>query len=174
MAVQALNFNIDLNNDGVYSLWELWHVVKDLYHAPGNLVIEGLGHIPFIAEPLGIRASEAAGYASLDSILAVLLSLMFWTALLFTALSRLSPDAAVESEKANNSSTSFGSANTHAQHAQHRSHKKAGTGQAQVIPKARPASLTGHLMNKPRKFATSRLRRAHHNPLFYKRSRPPI
>lgn len=181
MAIQTLNFTVDLNNDGAYSLWELWLVAKELYRVPGNLAVEGLGNIPVVAEWLNIRASEATGYASLNGTLAVLISLLFWTALLFTALSYLSPDAGTETEpeeqhtKTQRQQTSQNPGVTHTHGAAERHHKHhQGPATTLTHGKVRPASLTGHLVNKPRRFAHSRLRRPHHNMFFYKRSRPPI
>lgn len=175
MAIQTLNLTVDLNHDGAYSTWELWLVAKELYRIPGNLVVEGLGNIPFMAQWLDIRASEATGYASLNGTLAVLISLLFWTVLLFTALSYLSPDADPETDSGqqgngNNTVQSVRQPLGNTRH--HKHHHPAST--SPIPGKARPASLTGHLVNKPRKFAHSRLRRPHHNMFFYKRSRPPI
>ena len=175
MAVQTLNFNVDLNNDGAYSLWELWLVAKELYRVPGNLVVEGLGNIPFMADALNIRASESAGYTSLNGTLAVLISLLFWTALLFTALSYLSPDATSETdpEQESNEANAHQSVREPVSAARH--HKHHHPASTSPIPgKVRPASLTGHLVNKSRRFAHSRLRRPNHNLFFYKRSKPPI
>jgi len=98
MTVQSLNIVFDINHDGHYSAWEISEVLKDLYHIPGNLLVEALGHIPFIAEPLSIHASQAAGYSSLNGTLAVLVSLVFWMLLLFTALSKASPTESTDTE----------------------------------------------------------------------------
>ena len=175
MAVQTLNFTVDLNNDGAYSLWELWQVTKELYRVPGNLAVEGLGHIPFIAQWLDIRASEATGYASLNGTLAVLISLLFWTALLFAAPSYLSPDASPEADSRYENNDSNASEPQQAPTGVARHHKHHHQASTLHTPhKVRPASLTGHMVNKPRKFAHSRLRRPHHNMFFYKRSKPPM
>lgn len=98
MTVQSLNIVFDINHDGHYSAWEISEVLKDLYHIPGNLLVEALGHIPFIAEPLGIHASQATGYSSLNGTLAVLVSLVFWMLVLFTALSKASPTVSVDDD----------------------------------------------------------------------------
>src|SRR3546814_11313638 len=64
---------------------------------PGNLAVEGLGHVPYLSSFLGIKASEATGYGSLDGLLSVTLYLLFWMVLLFSALTLSSPSADDES-----------------------------------------------------------------------------
>lgn len=93
MNIQALNFSMDVNGDGTISRWELWETVIWIYRLPGNLVVEGVGHIPFVSDLLGIHASQDAGYASLDGSLAVALSLLFWLAVVFLLVSLTSGDA---------------------------------------------------------------------------------
>ncbi|UYO92769.1 hypothetical protein [Pollutimonas sp. M17] len=103
MKIESLNLVVDINHDGAYSMWELWEAVKFVYRVPGNLLVEGLGHIPYVSSFLGIRASEAAGYGSLDGLLSITLSLMFWIVVLFSALTLSSPsedDAGDSAEKA--------------------------------------------------------------------------
>src|SRR3546814_11498243 len=78
-------------------MWELWESVKFVYRMPGNLAVEGLGHVPYLSSFLGIKASEATGYGSLDGLLSVTLSLLFWMVLLFSALTLSSPSADEES-----------------------------------------------------------------------------
>lgn len=87
MHIETLNFSMDINGDGVYSRWEIWQSVVWLYRLPGNLVMEGLGNIPGSAELLGIHASPATGYASLNGPVAVALSLVFWLALVIGLVS---------------------------------------------------------------------------------------
>lgn len=91
MKIESLHLVVDINHDGAYSLWELWESVKFVYRLPGNLLVEGLGHIPYLSSFLGIRASEATGYASLDGLLSVTLSLLFWIVVLFSVLTLSSP-----------------------------------------------------------------------------------
>jgi hypothetical protein len=90
MKIESLHLVVDLNHDGAYSMWELWESVKFVYRLPGNLIVEGLGHIPY-ASSLGIKASEATGYGSLNGLLAVTLSLLFWIIVLFSILTLSSP-----------------------------------------------------------------------------------
>src|SRR3546814_12519759 len=74
-------------------MWELWESVKFVYRMPGNLAVEGLGHVPYLSSFLGIKASEATGYGRLDGLLSVTLSLLFWMVLLFCSLTLSSPSA---------------------------------------------------------------------------------
>ncbi|MFW7340131.1 hypothetical protein V0R37_01135 [Pollutimonas sp. H1-120] len=91
MKIESLHLVVDINHDGAYSLWELWESVKFVYRLPGNLLVEGLGHIPYLSSFLGIKASEATGYGSLDGLLSVTLSLLFWIVVLFSVLTLSSP-----------------------------------------------------------------------------------
>lgn len=91
MKIESLHLVVDINHDGAYSLWEIWESVKFVYRLPGNLLVEGLGHIPYLSSFLGIRASEATGYGSLDGLLSVTLSLLFWIVVLFSVLTVSSP-----------------------------------------------------------------------------------
>lgn len=92
MNVQSLHFMIDLSHDGSYSMWELWEAVKFVYRLPGNLAVEGLGHIPYLSDALNIHASATAGYDSFNGLLATGLSLLVWIAVLFTLLTLASPE----------------------------------------------------------------------------------
>jgi len=96
MNIQSLHLVLDLNHDGSYSLWELWEAVKFVYRLPGNLLVEGLGHIPYVSSALGIQASPAAGYASLDGLLATGLSLLVWIAVIFALLTLASPEDKID------------------------------------------------------------------------------
>src|SRR5690606_36317445 len=78
MNIQSFAWAIDLNGDGVYSMWENWEAAKWVFRLPGNLLLEGLGHIPYLSSLLGIHASEASGYGSLNGGLASSLSLLIW------------------------------------------------------------------------------------------------
>lgn len=91
MNIESLNLVIDLNRDGAYSLWEIWEAVKWVYRLPGNLLVEGLGHIPYLSTLLNVQASEATGYRSLNGSLSVTLSLMLWVVAIFSLLTLLSP-----------------------------------------------------------------------------------
>ncbi len=91
MNIQSLHLVADINGDGSYSLWEIWEIVRFIYRLPGNLLVEGLGHLPYVSTLLGIHASPAAGYSSLGGMLSVTLSLLFWVAILFTVLNLTSP-----------------------------------------------------------------------------------
>jgi len=91
MSIESLRLVADINGDGSYSLWEIWEVVKFFYRLPGNLLVEGLGHIPYVSSFLGIHASQATGYGSLDGLLSVTLSLLVWVGVLFTILTLSSP-----------------------------------------------------------------------------------
>lgn len=93
MNIKSLDLVVDLNADGRYSFWEIWELLRDLYRLPGNLLIEGLGHIPYVSDILGIHASAATGYASLNGLLAVTLSLLFWIVLVLGLMAWASPDA---------------------------------------------------------------------------------
>src|SRR3546814_752173 len=97
MKIESLNIVVDLNHDGAYSMWELWESVNFVYRMPVNLAGEGMGHVPYLSSFLGIKASEATGYGSLDGLLSVTLSLLFWMVLLFSALTLSSPSADDES-----------------------------------------------------------------------------
>lgn len=97
MKVEALNFYLDINGDGRYNGWEIWEAVKWVYRLPGNLLIEGLGNVPFLASLLGIEASEATGYGSFNNWMVVGFSLLFWLALLMLLASfKRDTDAAPE------------------------------------------------------------------------------
>lgn len=91
MKIESLNLVVDLNRDGAYSPWELWEAAKDIYRLPGNLVVEALGNIPYVSPVLKISASEATGYASLNGLLALTLSLLFWILVIFAVLMWTSP-----------------------------------------------------------------------------------
>lgn len=93
MNIKSLDLVVDLNADGRYSFWEIWELLRDIYRLPGNLLIEGLGHIPYVSDVLGIHASAATGYASLNGLLAVTLSLLFWIVLILGLMAWASPDA---------------------------------------------------------------------------------
>ncbi|HWL27459.1 MAG TPA: hypothetical protein VNQ97_00995 [Burkholderiaceae bacterium] len=93
MNIQALDLVVDLNHDGTYSGWELWEAIKFLYRLPGNLITEALGHTPYVSSALGIQASEATGYGSLNGLLAVTISLIFWVLVVFALLTLASPDS---------------------------------------------------------------------------------
>jgi hypothetical protein len=78
MNIVSLHWVIDSNHDGQISLVETWHTLQWLYKLPGNLFIEGLGHIPAAATTFHIHATEQAGYYSLNSWFTALFSLFFW------------------------------------------------------------------------------------------------
>src|SRR5690606_41914550 len=50
MNIESLKMVVDINRDGSYSLWELWEAVTFVYRLPGNLMVEGLGNIPYVAD----------------------------------------------------------------------------------------------------------------------------
>ncbi|NYT85430.1 hypothetical protein [Pollutimonas harenae] len=91
MNIQSFVWTIDLNGNGAYSAWELWEAAKWVYRIPGNLLLEGLGHVPYLSSLLHIHASEATGYASLNGGMASLLSLVIWVAAIFSVLTLSSP-----------------------------------------------------------------------------------
>ena len=91
MKIQSLMFTVDTNHDGTYNMRELWEVGKAIYRLPGNLLVEGLGNLPYAAQFLNIQASASNGYASLNGTLAVAVSLIFWVSLVFTVLTIASP-----------------------------------------------------------------------------------
>lgn len=99
MHIESLNFSMDINGDGVYSRWEVWETVVWAYRLPGNLVMEGLGHVPVLSDLLGIKASAATGYASLNGTVAVTLSLVFWLAIVVGLLSASSRATAAGATK---------------------------------------------------------------------------
>lgn len=78
MNIVSLHWVIDANHDGQISLVETWHTLKWLYQLPGNLFVEGLGHIPVAATTFHIHATAQAGYYSLNSWFTALFSLFFW------------------------------------------------------------------------------------------------
>lgn len=78
MNIVSLHWVIDANHDGHISLVETWHTLKWLYQLPGNLFVEGLGHIPVAATTFHIHATEQAGYFSLNSWFTAAFSLFFW------------------------------------------------------------------------------------------------
>jgi len=82
MQIMSLSHQLDLNGDGTLSRWEFLEALKWAYHLPGNLIMEGLGNVPHLSTWLGIEASAATGYASLGSLPAVVLSLIFWVSVL--------------------------------------------------------------------------------------------
>ncbi len=101
MKIEALNFYLDINGDGRYNSWEIWEAVKWVYRLPGNLLVEGVGNVPLLANLLGIQASEATGYASFNNWMVVGFSLLFWLALLiFLASFKRDTDADPELELA--------------------------------------------------------------------------
>lgn len=88
MHFQTFQWAIDLNADGQISLWEIWETMRWIFRLPDSLVVELIGQSPVIAYTLGIKASAATGYASLDGLFAKILSLFFWLPLLMWVLSR--------------------------------------------------------------------------------------
>lgn len=93
MNIQSLHLVIDINNDGRYSAWELWEAIKFVYRLPGNLLVEAIGQIPPLSSALHIQASAATGYASLNGLLSVTLTLIFWVIVVFGLLTLASPEA---------------------------------------------------------------------------------
>lgn len=87
MHIQSLQWFTDLNTDGGITLGVLWEVIRGIFRLPGSVVVELIGHYPFIAKPLGIAASPETGYASLNGLLAKAISLAFWIPLLMSSLS---------------------------------------------------------------------------------------
>lgn len=100
MNIESLKLVVDINRDGSYSLWEIWEAVKFMYRVPGNLMVEGLGHLPYVPDVLGIEASTANGYESLNGLLAISLSLLFWMVVIFAVLTLSSPEADDEPQPA--------------------------------------------------------------------------
>lgn len=78
MNIVSLRWVLDTNHDGLISFAETWHTLQWLYQLPGNLFIEGLGHIPVAATTFHIHATAQAGYYSLNSWFTALFSLFFW------------------------------------------------------------------------------------------------
>lgn len=91
MYVKSFVWAIDLNGDGAYSTWEVWEAAKWGFRLPGNLLLEGLGHIPYLSSLLSIQASEATGYGSLNGGLASSLSLLIWVVAIVSLLALSSP-----------------------------------------------------------------------------------
>ena len=91
MNIQSFVWSIDLNSDGSYSAWEIWETIRWMFRIPGNLLLEGLGHIPYVSSLLHIHASEATGYSSLNGGLSSSLSLIIWAAALAGILTLASP-----------------------------------------------------------------------------------
>lgn len=98
MNIQALHFVLDVDGNGSVAGWEVIDALKWAFSLPGRLMVEGLGNIPFIADTFGIRASAATGYASFHSLLATVLTLLFWVGCLVLVTrigaDRKAPDAA--------------------------------------------------------------------------------
>ncbi|HRK84794.1 MAG TPA: hypothetical protein PK461_03710, partial [Alcaligenes faecalis] len=70
-----------------------------LYRIPGSLLVEAMGNAPVLSDMLGIQASAARGYASLQGGLVNILSLMFWAMLILWVLySSSTPKAEPESD----------------------------------------------------------------------------
>lgn len=81
MQIMSLSHKLDVDGDGTLSRWEVLETLKWVYHLPGNLIMEGLGHVPYLSGWLGIEASAATGYGSFGSLPSVVLSLLVWLAL---------------------------------------------------------------------------------------------
>ncbi len=86
MHFQTFQWAVDLNADGSVSLWEVWETLRWIFRIPGSLVVEFMGQFPALAQALGLKASAATGYASLDGLIAKVISLFFWLPLLVWAL----------------------------------------------------------------------------------------
>ncbi|MCQ9616958.1 hypothetical protein L1889_09815 [Paenalcaligenes niemegkensis] len=93
MQFQTLQWVIDINGDGTFSLWELWETARWAFRIPGSLVVEFIGQFPALASILNISASPQTGYASLSGLIAKTLSLLFWVPLLLWTLGRGAPAA---------------------------------------------------------------------------------
>lgn len=78
MHLQSLQWIYDLHASGSIGGWELWQALKGLFNLPGNIVIELLGSYTVIAQTLGIAASEQTGYASLNGLIAKIISCAAW------------------------------------------------------------------------------------------------
>ncbi|MFV0283009.1 MAG: hypothetical protein ACK5JE_04370 [Castellaniella sp.] len=78
MNIQALQFVLDVDGNGSVAGWEIIGALKWAFTLPGRLLVEGLGNIPPIADTFDIQASAATGYDSLHSLLATILTLLFW------------------------------------------------------------------------------------------------
>ncbi len=92
MDIHSLNLIVDTNHDGSYSLGEIWESVKFIYRLPGNLVVEGLGHIPYVSTLLHIHAAPETGYGSFNGLISTALTLIFWVVVVFSVLTLCSPD----------------------------------------------------------------------------------
>ena len=97
MTFTSLKFTLDLNQDGAISAWEVWEALVWLYRLPGNLILETLGQLPWLPGVLGLKASAATGYGSLDGAISVAVSLVFWVIVFmavckFTSRRRPAPD----------------------------------------------------------------------------------
>jgi hypothetical protein len=92
MNIHSLDLFVDLNRDGTFSAWEIWEATKSIYRLPGNLFVEGLGNTPFLSGLLSIEASPATGYASINGLLSLSISLVFWAAVIFCILTLSSPE----------------------------------------------------------------------------------
>lgn len=88
MHIQTFQWVVDINADGHFSAWEIWETIRWIFRMPGSLIVELIGQSPFLSQALGIKASVATGYASLDGLFAKVLSLFFWLPLLMWILSR--------------------------------------------------------------------------------------
>lgn len=93
MNVRSFVWATDLNGDGSYSMWEIWEAARWVFRLPGNLLLEGLGHVPYLSSLLNIQASEATGYGSLNGGLASSLSLLIWVVVITSVLSLSSSTA---------------------------------------------------------------------------------
>ena len=128
MNIRSLNLIIDINNDGGYSVWELWEAIKFLYRLPGNLLVEGMGHVPPVASLLHIEATQVNGYDSLDGLLSVTLSLIFWVIVIFGILTLLSPSVDVD-----DGSLDTGLDNSHNRYRSYSAGSTTMTGDARVV-----------------------------------------
>jgi hypothetical protein len=101
MNIQALHFVLDLDSDGSVAGWEAVEALKWAFSLPGRLMVEGLGHIPFIADTFDIHASPATGYGSFHGLLATALTLLFWVGcLVLVTRVGATPDAPAEAADA--------------------------------------------------------------------------
>lgn len=88
MYIRTLQWSMDINGDGKLSMWEIWETLRWAFQIPGNLILEAVGQFPALASLLHIQASASTGYASLNSVPAKALTLLFWIGLFLWVVSR--------------------------------------------------------------------------------------
>lgn len=94
MYIRSLQWSMDINGDGKFSMWEMWETVRWAFQLPGNLLLEAIGQFPALATLLHVQASASTGYASLNTVPTKAITLLFWICLFLWLVSRGNKPAA--------------------------------------------------------------------------------